>query len=197
MPPKPPQPPTLPPTATPAPSYAHTLVSRAYPPAAAATLHRDRILRRALHLHPSTANDQPASARATRQRVRDAKAAEKRRRKRPPPRPLSARERRVLGLHEVPREMVRWEVWEGVHRMWLGYVREILGIRSGGGGGGGAEVVVDGRGAGPLLAAADLHGALVEVVRCRCVGRVGLKGIVAKETRGTVEVVTRGNQLKG
>lgn len=39
------------------------------------------------------------------------------------------------------------------------------------------------------IAAADLHGAVVEVVRCRCVDRVGLKGVVVRESRQAVEIV--------
>jgi ribonuclease P protein subunit POP4 len=38
---------------------------------------------------------------------------------------------------------------------------------------------------------------MVEVVKSRCVERVGIKGIVAKETRGTFEVITERNELKG
>ena len=46
------------------------------------------------------------------------------------------------------------------------------------------------------LANADLHGALVEVVRCRCVDRVGIEGIVVKESRGTVEVVGKDGRVR-
>lgn len=56
---------------------------------------------------------------------------------------------------------------------------------------------VEPKGAGPLLAAADFHGAMVEVVRSRCVGRVGLRGIVVRDTKFTFEIVTMGNVIKG
>lgn len=49
---------------------------------------------------------------------------------------------------------------------------------------------------GPLLASADYHGAMVDVVRCRCVGRVGIKGIVVKDTKFTMEIITPKNELK-
>ena len=51
-------------------------------------------------------------------------------------------------------------------------------------------------GAGPILASADMHGALVEVVRSRCVSRVGLKGIVVRDTMFVVEIVTSKNVMK-
>ena len=51
-------------------------------------------------------------------------------------------------------------------------------------------------GVGPLLASADYHGAMVDVVRCRCVGRVGIRGIVVKDTKFTLEIITPKNELK-
>lgn len=47
------------------------------------------------------------------------------------------------------------------------------------------------------IAAADLHGAVVEVVRCRCVDRVGLKGVVVRESRQAVEIVQESEKEKG
>jgi len=46
------------------------------------------------------------------------------------------------------------------------------------------------------LAGADLHGAVVEVVRSRAVDRVGIRGTVVKETRGVVVLVTEGDTVK-
>lgn len=42
------------------------------------------------------------------------------------------------------------------------------------------------------LCSADYHGALLTVVRSKCVGRVGLTGIVIKDSRGVFEVVVKG-----
>ena len=50
--------------------------------------------------------------------------------------------------------------------------------------------------AGPILVSADYHGAEVEVVRSRCVSRVGLKGIVVKDTKFTFDIITRKNEIK-
>ena len=49
---------------------------------------------------------------------------------------------------------------------------------------------------GGKLASADFHGAELEVVRSKCVGRVGCKGIVVKDTKFTFEMITRDNVLK-
>jgi len=80
--------------------------------------------------------------------------------------------------------------------MWCEYVREILGMST--------QTDIDGKfkahvsptTAGPMLASADFHGAMIEVVRSRCVSRVGLKGIVLKDTKYTFELITEQNELK-
>lgn len=87
---------------------------------------------------------------------------------------------------------------------------EVLGLTAGEGDGGGAVsdggqmTGLEGKGAyvtaqsaGSRLASADFHGAEVEVVRSRCVGRVGVRGIVVRDTKFTFEVVTRRDVVKG
>jgi ribonuclease P protein subunit POP4 len=158
----------------------------------AQSIFTENVLRKPLVLRPTTDDDQPVDARQARQRARDARAAATARRNRKP-RPLTAKEQRELGLYRIPPQQHRWEIFEPLHRMWLGYVHEVLGIKSKNP----QSVRVDAKTAGPLIAAVDMHGAVLTVVRCRCVGRVGVTGIVAKETRGTFEIVTRKNELKG
>jgi ribonuclease P protein subunit POP4 len=46
------------------------------------------------------------------------------------------------------------------------------------------------------LVSADFHGAEVEVVRSRCAGRVGVRGIVVRDTKFTFVVVTEGDEVK-
>ncbi|KAF2672347.1 RNase P/MRP, p29 subunit [Microthyrium microscopicum] len=171
-----------------------TLLERTHSPTHASTLHTDLILRRPLFLTPTTTTDLSTSTRAQRAAKRTAKEASKERRNRKP-KPLSAKQKRALGVHEIERRSGLWNDMQALHALWLGYVREILGI-SGRENGGGRGVHVAKDQAGPLLSSADLHGAGVEVVRCRNVSRVGIKGIVVKETRGTVEVVVKGDAIK-
>ncbi|KAF2226894.1 Rof/RNase P-like protein [Elsinoe ampelina] len=49
---------------------------------------------------------------------------------------------------------------------------------------------------GPMLSSADFHGAVVRVVRSGCVSRVGIRGIVVKDTKFTFEIVTKMDQVK-
>ena len=56
--------------------------------------------------------------------------------------------------------------------------------------------MVTAKSAGSLLASADFHGAEVEVVRCSDAGRVGVKGIVVRDTQFTFAVVTRKDEVR-
>ena len=46
------------------------------------------------------------------------------------------------------------------------------------------------------LCSADFHGAEVEVVRSRCVGRVGIRGVVVLDSKYVFEIVTKGDSVK-
>jgi ribonuclease P protein subunit POP4 len=172
---------------------AKELLQRAHSPSTAQDLFKDAVLHKPLFLHPTAFADKSHDARQARQRARDAKEAAKARKSRKP-KPLSAKQKRALCLYDIPKEQQKYEIFEPLHHMWLGYIREVLSIDKPKTVGRGFHL--EAKGAGPLLGAADLHGALVEVVRCRCVGRVGVKGIIAKETRGTFEIITKTNELK-
>lgn len=73
-------------------------------------------------------------------------------------------------------------------------MREVLGLD--GNSGGNDSKVVSAQNHGALLASLDYHGAEVEVVRCACVGRVGTKGIVVRDTKFTFVVVTRADEVR-
>lgn len=46
------------------------------------------------------------------------------------------------------------------------------------------------------LCSADFHGAKLEVVRSRCVSRVGVQGIVVKDSKFVFEMITKGDGRK-
>jgi ribonuclease P protein subunit POP4 len=69
--------------------------------------------------------------------------------------------------------------------MWIGYIQEVLGT--------GVPIST---GTAAKLCSADYHGAEFEVVRSRCVSRVGVKGIVVKDSKFTFEIITKKDQLK-
>lgn len=68
----------------------------------------------------------------------------------------------------------------------MGYAQEILGN----------DLYSGGPGAAAKLASAEFHGAEVEVVRSRCPGRVGVKGIVVRDRKFVFEIITKKRGLK-
>ncbi|KAM0721823.1 hypothetical protein Q7P37_002748 [Cladosporium fusiforme] len=166
---------------------AESLLQRAHSPDTAETIFRERVKQRPLLLRP-TSPDPSQNARAKRQyeRTKKQRAQQKLRKAKP----LSAKQKRALSLYEIPKEQQKYAIYEPLHKMWCGYMREILGLAEG------KRTHVDAQDAGPFLASADYHGAMVEVVRSRCSSRVGLTGIVVKDTKFTFEIVTKGDVVK-
>ena len=163
-------------------SITQSLLSRAHSPDSATRLFTDKIQHRTLHLRPSS--PPPSNAREARRRARLKR--ESQRKKALKPKPLSARQRRKLGLYDVPKSGQKYAVYEPLHKLWVGYIREILG----------KEMYTGGQGAAAKLASADFHGAAVEVVRSGCVSRVGIRGIVVRDSRFVFEVVTEKDVVK-
>lgn len=167
---------------------ASSLLSRAHSPDTTTRIFREKILHKPLLLRASS--PPPATQNAREQRQRDRLRGRDLRRKSNKPRPLNAKQKRALGVYEIPVEERKYQIYVPLKKMWEGYIREVLGISE------------DGRNwvakdtAGPMLASADFHGAEMEVVRCRSVSRVGLKGIVVKDLKFVFELITRSNEIK-
>ncbi|KAI2614220.1 ribonuclease P protein subunit p29 [Hypoxylon fragiforme] len=157
------------------------LLSRAHSPDSTDRIFSEKIQHRPLFLKPTS--PPPFNARDAR---RKARASQQQRAKALKPKPLSARERRKLGLYDLPKAGQKYAVYEPLNRLWLGYIREVLG----------QELYTGGQGAAAKLSAADFHGAEMEVSRSGCPSRVGIRGIVVKDTRFVFEIVTKRNQVK-
>jgi ribonuclease P protein subunit POP4 len=114
------------------------------------------------------------------------------------PKPLSAKEKREMGIYKLRKEEIRYELYRGLHNLWNGYMLEILGFtdRNGDLVSGWESKKVANESAGPLLVSADFHGAEVEVVRCKDGGRVGCKGIVVRDSKYTFVVVTEKDEVR-
>ncbi|KAF2149027.1 RNase P/MRP, p29 subunit [Myriangium duriaei CBS 260.36] len=188
------------PTPDPSAHPAHALLSRAHSPPTATTLYTDSIKHRPLLLRPSSPPP-PPSSRSSRRLTRQSAATVARRTAKlatnsgraslaARPKPLSAKQKRKLGVYEVGKEQRKWGLYIGLHSLWCDYMREVLGVTPSS-----VSAVLTADGAGPLLASADMHGAVVTVVRSGCVSRVGLEGIVVRDTKFTFEIVTRRDRL--
>jgi ribonuclease P protein subunit POP4 len=171
------------------PPFAQTLLQRAFSPSTAEAHYNERVIKRPLLIR---ATSPTPSARAVRRRALNERKEEARKRSKNKPRPLSAAKKRALCLNEIPKEQQKYAIYEGLHGLWVGYMREVLGLNDAG-----RAVFVTPGSSGQMLATADMHGALMTVVRARCVSRVGLEGIVVRDTRHTFDIITKKNVVKG
>ncbi|KAK4690813.1 ribonuclease P protein subunit POP4, partial [Lecanoromycetidae sp. Uapishka_2] len=167
---------------------AETLLREAHTPDTAASIFTEKVLHKPLHLRPTSPDPTSQNAREKRrqQRLRKKEKSISHQKVKP----LSAKEKRVSGIYDIPNDAKKYEIYEPLHRMWVGYMWEVLGIKEG------AQTFVTAQGAGSKLTSADYHGAEVKVVRSRCVGMVGLSGIVVRDTKFTFQVITKLNKLK-
>jgi len=74
--------------------------------------------------------------------------------------------------------------------MWVEYMQEVLDLNDR------RTNVVTPLSHGSKLVSADFHGAEIEVVRSRCATRVGLKGIVVRDSKFTFVIVTEKDEMK-
>lgn len=165
------------------------LLSRAHSPTSVARIHSEKIQHRPLFLKPSEPTSTTPSARQQRHLNRVHKLAQRKRNLKP--RPLSAKEKRASQIYTIPKSGQKYEIFEALHGMWEAYIREVL-FDSPEGWASGPLMA----GTVPKLVSADYHGAELEVVRSRCVSRVGVKGVVIKETKFTFELITKDNTVK-
>lgn len=172
---------------TPKTHIAQTLLARAHSPESATTQFTEKIKQRPLYLRPteSTATDTRTRRRLHRLRKKEYFLKHQK------PRPLSAREKRTSGLHDLPKDECKYAIFKGLHELWVGYMHELLDLKPGAHGGPVSALVH-----GSKLVSADYHGAEVEVVRSSCAGRVGVKGIVVRDTKFTFVLVTEGDEMK-
>ncbi|KAL8831091.1 MAG: hypothetical protein Q9170_005441 [Blastenia crenularia] len=164
------------------------LLKKAHPPEIASAIFTEKILHKPLHLRPTSPDPNSQDARAHRRLQRLRKKEKSRRKQRP--KPLSAKEKRIIGIYEIPKRSQKYEIYVPLHRMWLGYIWEILGMVKG------KQNWVTAEAAGSKIASADFHGAKLVVLRAKCVSSVGLQGIVVRDTKFTFQIITKRNELK-
>ncbi|KAL4872587.1 hypothetical protein BDV12DRAFT_182929 [Aspergillus spectabilis] len=188
---------------TPKTHIAQTLLTRAHSPSTAETLFTERIKQKPLYLRPTSPTPSDNRSRRRLHRLRKKEYFLRHQK----PKPLSAREKRESEVYKLTKEECKYEVFKGLNRLWAGYMREVLDLGKGDAGwrvqnqqvqnqSGGRGKLVSALSHGSKLVSADFHGAEVEVVRSRCSGRVGLKGIVVRDTKFTFVVVTEGDEMK-
>ncbi|PWY84852.1 putative ribonuclease P complex subunit Pop4 [Aspergillus heteromorphus CBS 117.55] len=173
-------------TTTPSqPHIAQTLLTRAHSPTTATTLFTERVVQKPLYIRPTSPTPSDNRSRRRLHRLRKHQYFLRKQK----PQPLSAREKRVSGLHALPPAETKYEVFQELNRLWVAYMQGVLDL---GGRRGGGGPLVTATAQGSKLVSADFHGAEVEVVRSRCAGRVGVRGIVVRDTKFAFVLVKRG-----
>lgn len=95
-----------------------------------------------------------------------------------------------MGLFHIPKEEQKWELYSSLRTLWFGYIREILGLN------GNITRGLNKDDAGAKIAAADWHGMVLTVAQSKCVSQVGLCGMVLREGRESVVIVTKADGAK-
>ncbi|KAG5204007.1 Ribonuclease P protein subunit [Trichophyton interdigitale] len=180
---------------------AHQILERAHAPETAEQLFADKVKHRPLFLRPTSPTPSDNRSRRRMQRIRK-KEYYLRKQK---PKPLSAHEKRDLGVHKLPKEEMKYEIFKGLNQLWTEYMWQFLDLVP--------RPASDSTGKTPTpgmeksnritaashgskLASADFHGAEIQVVRSRCVSRVGLRGIVVRDTKFAFVLITDKNEVK-
>lgn len=173
------------------PHIAQDLLSRAHSPDTAEQLFTERIKQKPLYLRPTSPTPADNRSRRRLQRIRKKEYFYRKQR----PQPLSARQKRASGLYDISKEECKYEVFKALHGLWVQYMQEVLGIEKNANNNS-RPLAISGPAHGSKLVSADYHGAEVEVVRSRCAGRVGAKGIVVRDTKFTFVIVTEKDVVK-
>lgn len=114
-------------------------------------------------------------------------------------RKLGAKLPEVKGLWELDQREAKWSVFEPIHRLWLGYMVELLNLPPRPKPEDAATATHRMPPAGDMqakLVKADFHGCIVTVRKAKNPFLVGRSGIVIHETENTFKVVTRKDRLK-
>ena len=99
---------------------------------------------------------------------------------------VSSRLTREARLHHIPKEEQKYAHFLPLHSLWEQYIRSTF--KSGSN-----ELSIR---ADERLLKIDFHGALFTVINSKCPSLIGLRGIVAKETKLMFQLVTECDELK-
>ncbi|GAM23276.1 hypothetical protein SAMD00019534_064510 [Acytostelium subglobosum LB1] len=89
---------------------------------------------------------------------------------------------RDIHLFDIPKENCIYDQFIPLHKLWSQYIAEVAGSIKG-------QMLV------AKLIKADLHGAIIRVVRSMCPSYIGQKGIVIQETENTFKMIMTNNKV--
>ena len=112
--------------------------------------------------------------------------------------PLTAKEKRALGLYRLPKRGLKYSSFVSLNSLWLGYMEELLDLESLEKGGWSPNLHEETRQLQLQMRVcrADLTGALLTVASASCSSHLGVRGIVLMETKNTLQIISPDNRLR-
>ena len=112
--------------------------------------------------------------------------------------PLTAKEKRSLGLYRLPRKGLKYSSFVSLHALWSGYMTELLDLQALEDGGWTPNLNEETRQLQLQMRVcrADLTGALVTVATAACPSHVGATGLVVMETKNTLQIISLDDKLR-
>ncbi|EPS62298.1 hypothetical protein M569_12495, partial [Genlisea aurea] len=96
---------------------------------------------------------------------------------------FSLTKHRKIGSFDLPKKFQNFEIFKPMHEKWKSYVQQLLKIS-------GKDNLPQ------SLLNADLHGAIMLVVECGLAAYVGIHGIVVRETKETIGIITPDDKFR-
>ncbi|NWX17089.1 RPP29 protein, partial [Aegotheles bennettii] len=100
---------------------------------------------------------------------------------------FTARQRRELRLFEIEPQQRRYAIFLPLHELWKQYIRDLCH---------GLKPDAQPHMVQAKLLKADLHGAIVTVVKSKCPSYVGITGIILQEFKHVFKIITKEDKLK-
>jgi len=102
---------------------------------------------------------------------------------------MTAAERKSLKSIKLDPADIKYELYVPLHNLWVDYMNDLINVNKLGSKGSSDEIL-------RRVSKADLHGAMLKVVKCKCPSVVGVTGIVLIETKNTFRIITSCDELK-
>ncbi|KAL8039492.1 hypothetical protein ABFX02_10G040600 [Erythranthe guttata] len=96
---------------------------------------------------------------------------------------MSLKQRKTSGLFDLPKEFHSFDFFKPMHEKWKSYVLQLLKFT-------GKDQLAQ------CFLNADLHGAIIQVVQCKIIACVGIHGIMVRETKETIGIITQDNKFQ-
>ncbi|XP_067350643.1 ribonuclease P protein subunit p29 isoform X2 [Channa argus] len=100
---------------------------------------------------------------------------------------LNARQKRTMKVFQIKPEHQRYELFLPLHQLWREYIIDLCS---------GLKPTSSPQFVQQKLLKADFHGAIITVVRSKCLSYVGTTGILVQEFKHVFKIITRKDQLK-